>query len=91
MKRLNAGVKYPEDYRIQPGDVVEILTPTKDSVGVYVAMDAYKGDGPACSMCVLSRKNSGNLCPMPFSIHGWRLCSITNVFLRPVETMLEDL
>ena len=91
MKRLHTDVKYTEGYRIQPGDIVEIIGPTKERVGVYVAMDGYKGYGGVCSRCVISSKNTDNTCPMPFDNNGWRLCSITYVFFRHVEDVLEDL
>lgn len=91
MKRVHTDVKYPDDYEVRPGDVVEIIAPNKERVGVYVAMNAYKGNGSACSMCVLSHKKTGNPCPMPLTGSGWRLCTMTYVFFKPVEAVLEDL
>lgn len=91
MKRLHTNVKYTADYKIRPGDVVEIIAPTQECVGVYVAMDGYKGDGARCSRCVHRPKNTGNPCPMPYNSDGWRLCLDTYVFFKPVDTLLEDL
>lgn len=91
MKILHTDVKYPDGYKIRPGDMVEIIAPTKERIGVYVAMDGYRGDGVRCASCVLRPRNTGNPCPMPYNSYGWSLCMDTNIFLKPVEDILEDL
>jgi hypothetical protein len=91
MKILYTNVKYPDDYKIQPGDAVEIIEPTKKSVGVYAVMSGHKGNKRGCSICVLSRENSGQPCPLPFTVNGWRLCSFTDIFFRPITDVMEEI